>query len=289
MRRPAAVRERWRSARRYVRGPSAVVTCPWRYVVHRLGMPWMPCIAPARPPATAATVSVSPPRSIAATTASANESWWRTAHTACARQVHTVPLGRVVSSGVHVGAEHRAVAVLVGGEPRQPVLEGDERVVAGDRGGDHHVVQRRAPAGGGVTVGDLRRLAGGGDRHIGGLPGEVHRGRRRPHQRPVPRSTVGVAPVVIGCGLVPRQPRGQHRSGLDADVVRLARPRPEALEQVGAVDAAVRQHGLGLHDRHLRVVGELARRPPEARRHRPSRRCRRSPATGTSASTGPPA
>ena len=38
----------------------------------------------------------------------------------------------------------------------------------------------------------------------------------------------------------------------------------EPFEQVGAVDATVGEERLGLDDRHLGVVGELARRPPEA-------------------------
>ena len=48
--------------------------------------------APAIAPATVATVSVSPPNSIAATNTSSKRSLWRTAHTAWAKHVHTEPL-----------------------------------------------------------------------------------------------------------------------------------------------------------------------------------------------------
>ncbi len=49
----------------------------------------MPYTAPARPPVTAATVSVSPPTSTAAVSAASNESVVRSAHRAVARQGQT--------------------------------------------------------------------------------------------------------------------------------------------------------------------------------------------------------
>ena len=66
---------------------------------------------------------------MAATTAPANVSWLRTAHTAWARQLQTVPLGRSPSAGSHVWVEHRR-----GTEPgrraaRSAVVERGERIV----------------------------------------------------------------------------------------------------------------------------------------------------------------
>jgi hypothetical protein len=67
-------------------------------------MPPIPYTAPARPPATAATVSVSPPRSMTSRSTSAKSRPCRSAHTAWPSVGHTAPLDSVACSGVQPGA-----------------------------------------------------------------------------------------------------------------------------------------------------------------------------------------
>ena len=64
----------------------------------------MPNTAPASPPATAATVSVSPPRSITRRSTCAKDVAPRSAHTAWPSVGHTAPLLSVASAGVQSGA-----------------------------------------------------------------------------------------------------------------------------------------------------------------------------------------
>jgi hypothetical protein len=59
----------------------------------------MPNTAPANPPATAATVSVSPPRSMTSRSTSAKSRPCRRAHNACAGVGNTVPLDSGASDG----------------------------------------------------------------------------------------------------------------------------------------------------------------------------------------------
>jgi hypothetical protein len=70
-------------------------------------MPPIPYTAPASPPATAATVSVSPPRSTTRRSTSANDVPRRSAHTAWPSVGHTAPLG-MPGSGVQSGARTAA-------------------------------------------------------------------------------------------------------------------------------------------------------------------------------------
>jgi hypothetical protein len=67
-------------------------------------MPPIPNTAPASPPATAATVSVSPPRSMTSRITAAKSRPCRSAQTAWPSVGHTAPFDSVASDGVQVGA-----------------------------------------------------------------------------------------------------------------------------------------------------------------------------------------
>jgi hypothetical protein len=97
----------------------------------------------------------------------------------------------------------------------------------------------------------------------GGVGAGVEEGERHggdPHQRPV----AGAGPVAggrLGGGVAVGV--AERPTGVDTDVVGRRRPHPEPREQVVQVEPAVGHERLGEHERHLGVIGELPRRPPE--------------------------
>ena len=102
------------------------------------------------------------------------------------------------------------------------------------------------------------------DAHFLFAEGEVNRRRRRPHERTVAGAAVRISAEVIQSGRLPSAARTEHCPRLVANVFRATSPGAKAIEKVGSIDSSVGQHRFRLDDGHLRVVGELARRPVEA-------------------------
>ena len=88
----------------------------------------------------------------------------RTAHTAWARHVQTVPFPELGLRRLPARVEHLDVSVLLGRQCLQRRIERSKRIVAVKGGANHDVKKRSAPAGGGIAVGDERCLVCGLDR-----------------------------------------------------------------------------------------------------------------------------
>ena len=216
------------------------VAVPGHPAVHRrrpaLGIPPMPNTAPASPPATAATVSVSPPRSMTSRITSAKSRPCRSAHTAWPSVGHTAPFDSVASAGVQSGAStaaHRsrcssATSSSAEGSPpagrRRPAPPASAR---GRSRSPRRPTGRRASA---------PRSAGRRPWWPRSRTGRTRSRRRRPHQRAVAGRVAGPAKCSAAATSHGRpEPR---RARLVADVRGPASPRCEPVEEVGLVQAA---------------------------------------------------
>ena len=120
----------------------------------------------------------------------------------------------------------------------------------------------RAPAGRRVVVGDRCLLHGCLHALVRGAveEGQCHGGDA--HERAVARTAPERA--VRGLGRTVDGGLAQRGAGDDAHIGGVGCPHRPAREQVGGVHLAVLHERLGECQRHLRVVGELARPPAEA-------------------------
>ena len=201
-----------RSPNRHTRSPKPG-TRPCTADDHRIGMPAIPNTAPASPPATAATVSVSPPRSITSrsTSAKSRPSPQRPHRLAERRPHRTVALGRPVRRPVRREHGRPPVAVL-GGDQLERSGDGGQRVAAVERHPHQLVEDRAALAGRRVAVGQRgdppRRVR----RRRGRRAGEpIAAGVVRISDRSRPRARSG---EVLGRGDVPRKPRAEDGARL---------------------------------------------------------------------------
>jgi ADP-ribose pyrophosphatase YjhB (NUDIX family) len=153
---------------------------------------------------------------------------------------------------------------VLGRDERQRRRDRGQRVAAVQRHPHQIVEDRAALAGRRVAVGQGRDAPGRVHGRRLAEPGEPDRRRRRPHQRAVARR-VARSREVLGGGDAPRPAGPEHRAGLVADVRRTGfQPGPEAVEDVGLVQAAALDQRLRHQQRHLGVVGELAGLPAHA-------------------------
>ena len=223
----------------------------------------MPYTAPARPPATAATVSVSPPRSMTSRSTSAKSRPCRSAHTAGPSVGHTAPLDSVAWSGsspAPAPTAHRSrCSAATGSTPRGRRRAGRRRPArpAPARG------RRRSPRRRPGRRGSAPRCAGRrpwSPRCPSGRSGwrrassaSASRCRRRARSarsaRRRRRPTGG-------------RSRGRRGSGCRCPAAGV-RPGAEPVEEVGLVEAAALEQRPGDQHGHLRVVGELAGLPAQ--------------------------